>query len=168
MKKLWSGIKTIISHKNCSTSVINKIESENGNISSDPAEISNILNDYFVNVADSIAKNIPRTPKSALHYLKNKNANSMLLSPVTHMEIEDIISNLDLSKSIGPFSIPINLVKVMKLHISHPLAKLINQSFVQGIVPSKLKVAKVISIFKQGDSEIASNYRPISLLPIFS
>ena len=92
----------------------------------------------------------------------------MFLTPVTHMEIEDIISNLDPSKSIGPFSIPINLLKVLKLHISHPLAKLINQSFVQGIVPSKLKVAKVISLFKQGDSEITSNYRPISLLPIFS
>ena len=84
------------------------------------------------------------------------------------MEIEDIISNLDLSKSIGPFSIPINLLKVLKRHISYPLAKLINQSFVKGIVPAKLKVAKVIPLFKEGDSEIASNYRPISLLPIFS
>ena len=55
-----------------------------------------------------------------------------------------------------------------KLQISHPLAKLINQLFVQGIVPSKLKVAKVISLFKQGDSEITSSYRPISMLPIFS
>ena len=89
----------------------------------------------------------------------------MFLSSVTHMEIEDIISNLDSPKSIFPFSITINLVKVLKLHISHPLAKLINQSI---IVPSKLKVAKVISLFKQGDSEIESNYRPISLLSIFS
>ena len=84
------------------------------------------------------------------------------------MEIENILSNLDSSKSIGPFSIPINLFKVLKRHISYPLAKLINQSFVKGIVPSKLKVAKVIPLFNQGDSEIVSNYRPISLLPIFS
>ena len=84
------------------------------------------------------------------------------------MEIEDIISNLDSSQSIGPFSIPIILLKVLKRHISYPLAILINQLFVKGIVPSKLKVAKVIPLFKQGDSEIASNYRPISLLPIFS
>ena len=84
------------------------------------------------------------------------------------MEVEDIISNFDSSTSIRPFSIPLNLVKVLKLHISHPLAKLINQSFVQGIVPSKLKVAKVISLLQKRDSEIAPNYRPISLLPIFS
>jgi len=65
------------------------------------------------------------------------------------MEIEDIISNLDSSKSIGPLSIPINLLKVLKCHISYPLAKHINQSFVKGIVPSKLKVARVIPLFKQ-------------------
>ena len=78
----------------------------------------------------------------------------MFLSPVTHMEMEGIISNLDLSKSIGPFSIPITLLKVLKHHIFYPLAKLINQSLVKGIVPSKLKVAKVIPIFKQRDLEI--------------
>ena len=92
----------------------------------------------------------------------------MFLSSVTHMEIEDTISILDSSKSVDPFSISINLLRVLKLHIFHPLAKLINQSFLKGIVPSKLKVAKVISLFKQGDSEITSNYRHISLLPMFS
>ena len=89
-----------------------------GNISSDPTEISNISNEYFANVADFLAKNIPKTPNPALDYLKNKNPNSIFLTPVTHMGIEDIISNLDSSKSIGPFSIPINLLKVFKRHVS--------------------------------------------------
>ena len=158
----------IISHKNCSTSVRSQIKDKNGNISSDPAEISNIFNDYVVNVADYFEKNIPRMPNSALDYLRNKNSNSMFLTPVTLLEIEDIIANLNSTKAIGPLSIPINVLQVLKGHISHPLAKLINQSFVQGIVPSKLKVAKVISLFKQRESKILSNYRPISLLPIFS
>ena len=39
----------------------------------------------------NVCQNIPRTPKSALDYLKNKNANSIFLTPVTHMEIDNII-----------------------------------------------------------------------------
>ena len=35
------------------------------------------------------------------------------------------------------------------------------------IIPSKLKLAKVISLFKKGNHETLSSYRPISLLPIF-
>ena len=54
----------MVSH--CSTSVINTIRDKNGSISSDPVKISNIFNDYFVNVAESKAKNISRTPKCAL------------------------------------------------------------------------------------------------------
>ena len=34
--------------------------------------------------------------------------------------------------------------------------------------PNSMKVARVIPVFKSGDSSIASNYRPISILPCFS
>ena len=37
-----------------------------------------------------------------------------------------------------------------------------------GIVPSQLKIAKVVPIFKTGKSESMDNYRPISLLSGFS
>ena len=41
-------------------------------------------------------------------------------------------------------------------------------SIQQGILPDSLKIAKVTSIFKCGDKDNVSNYRPISILPVFS
>ena len=64
--------------------------------------------------------------------------------------------------------IPIKLLKIIGSSVSQFLALLVNQSFQSGIFPDKLKLAKVISLFKKGNPEIPSNYRPISLVPIFS
>ena len=168
MKKVWTGIKSILSQNDRKHTNISQIKDISGNLISEDIQMSNTFNEYFVNVADKITKTIPRTPNSPLKYLGSNSENSLYLSPVTHFEVEDIISNLDSAKSIGPYSIPVNLLKILKRHISHPLAELVNQSFLKGIFPHNLKVAEVVSIYKKGDPEDVSNYRPISLLPIFS
>ena len=51
---------------------------------------------------------------------------------------------------------------------SCPLAALINQSFEQGIFPDKLKLGKVNPVHKKDSTDNPSNYRPISVLSIFS
>ena len=75
---------------------------------------------------------------------------------------------LDWDRLRWRYSIPIKALKILGPKISQPLTKIINLSFTEGIFPSKLKIAKVISIFRKGDPEVLSNYRQISLLPIFS
>ena len=45
---------------------------------------------------------------------------------------------------------------------------IINKSIEYGAYPSKLKLAKVIPVYKSGDESDPSNYRPISLLFIFN
>ena len=40
--------------------------------------------------------------------------------------------------------------------------------FNQGVFPNILKIAKVIPIFKSGEKSLIENYKPISLLPVFS
>ena len=65
-------------------------------------------------------------------------------------------------------SIPIKLLKILESPISVHLSRLIIEAFVTGVFPGKLKVAKVILVFKKGLNAKMSNYRPISLLCIFS
>ena len=168
MKKLWSGIKIIISHKSSTSSSINKIKDRDGNVTSDPSKMSNIFIDFYVNVANGITKTIPLTPKSPLDYLSDRTRNSLFLAPVTLIEVNDLINILNPSKSVGPNSIPIKLLRIIGHSVSPLLALLVNQSFQSGIYPDKLKIAKVISLFKKGNPELPSNYRPISLLPVFS
>ena len=83
MKKMWSGINTIISHKSSTSSSINKIKGKDGNLTSDPSKMSNIFNDFYVNVADGITKTIPLTPKSPLDYLSSRTCNSFFLTLVS-------------------------------------------------------------------------------------
>ena len=48
------------------------------------------------------------------------------------------------------------------------LTHLINLSLKSGVFPSEFKLAKVIPIFKAGDTSAVNNYRPISVLSFFS
>ena len=49
-----------------------------------------------------------------------------------------------------------------------PLMNIFSPSLPTGIFPNKTKIAKFSPIFNNGKKAIASNYRPISVLPCFS
>ena len=52
--------------------------------------------------------------------------------------------------------------------LSQSLCTIFNKSLEEGIVPTGLKIAKIIPIYKANDKKVVSNYRPISVLPVFS
>jgi len=54
------------------------------------------------------------------------------------------------------------------LYISSPLTYICNRMLSSGIFPTRLKFAEVKPIFKKGDKNDTSNYRPVSLLTSFS
>jgi hypothetical protein len=78
------------------------------------------------------------------------------------------ISQLKTGKAVGPFSVPISVLKILRQVISKPLVTLFNASFEVGVVPTSLKLANVIPVYKKGSPACLCNYRPISLLSIFS
>ena len=43
-----------------------------------------------------------------------------------------------------------------------------NLSFQTGVFPRELKITNIVPIFKAGDEMVFTNYRPVSVLPVFS
>ena len=72
---------------------------------------------------------------------------------------------VDLAKNIKCSVNPLSYVNTLSNNIV--VTHIINSSFIEGIFPKKLKLARVVPIYKSGDSTLLTNYRPISILTCF-
>ena len=120
----------------------------------------------FVNVWSTPASAITPTNKNPPECMTS-NKVSFVMSSVTEMEIENIIDNLKESSS-GWGALQHRIIKFIKQSIKIPLTHISNLSFQTGLFPTELKLASVVPIFKSGDETIFTNYRPVSVLPVFS
>ena len=94
------------------------------------------------------------------------NNNSMVMLHIEDIEVVNVINSLN-NSSPGWDGIPSWLAKRVLNSYIKPLTLLINKSFHHGIFPY-INLAKVIPIYKSGSVMELSNYRPISVLNIFS
>ena len=92
----------------------------------------------------------------------------MYIYPTNLNEISDIVSNLKSNKSACYDEISPNVMKSVIPYISKPLCEIVNISFYIGKFPDKLKIAKVSPVFKSDNKLLVNNYRPISVLQVFS
>ena len=167
MKKLWSGIRSIINVSSKSGYCISQLIQDGKEID-DPKKMANIFNKFFVNVSQKVTSGISRTRKCPLDYRKQRNDRLLFLPNATSEETEALINSLQEGKPVGPYSVPIKLLKMISQSISLPLCLIINESFTSGIFPDNLELAKVITLYKIGSGDNPTNYWPISLLSIFS
>ena len=175
--EVWKGIRSLVNIK-ASKSTSIKLLNDNENLVSDPQVISYMFNNYFSSIGPKIERKIPIVPGSPKDYFKRKGINgkllinpnnaSFFLSPTVPGEIEKLIDNLDDKKSSGPNSIPVFILKTLKPFFSFWLSQLINLSFKTGIFPDILKIAQVTPLHKKECKLNFQNYRPISLLSVFS
>ena len=87
----------------------------------------------------------------------------------TREDIVRIINELHDKTSTGIDNIPPKLIKIASEIISDPLTELINQALIRDLkFPCLEKIAGVTPVFKKEDRMEKSNYRPISVLNVFS
>ena len=132
-------------------------------------DISNGFNHFFVNVGPDLAKKI-NVPDNidVTDYLKKSQVNSLFLKPTTEEEILDIVKKSEDKNSTDSDDLSMLTLKKVFLSICSPFTNICNKSLSNGVFPNNMKIAKVIPLFKSGENDIFTNYRPVSLLSQFS
>ncbi len=166
-KQTWNILNSILGRQSKSNPVMFNI---NNNSVLDPQVIADHFNSYFVNLGPNLASKIQTADVSFNEFLKNiiSPVDSLFLSPTDDDEVTKLCMSLKSSASSGHDDIKPEIVKTVSALIASPLAHIFNLSLASGIVPNQLKIARVVPIFKSGDRHNSSNYRPISVLPVFS
>lgn len=135
----------------------------------DVYSVATIFNKHFLTVTEKMG--LSGSVIAAMEYLTSATSNNysnMSMKLTTPLEVMSTIKSLKSKNSSGYDNISTNLIKQCSSEFSDILSYLCNQSFISGTVPEWLKYAEVKPLYKKGDKEIPSNFRPISLLPAFS
>ena len=163
--KMWEIIKQVINRKKGLK--INDKFMDNNNLITDPKSIADGFNNYYVNIGPTLASKIPENNISHRQLLPDSIEPSLFLKPTNELEIKNVISCLK-EGAPGRDGISSRNIKLIKESISVPLTNLVNLSFEQGVFPSELKLAIITPLYKAKDPMFFNNYRPISLLSVFS
>ena len=162
----WRLLNEILNRKTSKVKSVSTFKIDGKDIS-DPLTIANKFCEYFSNIGPSLAKGITST-SSHRAFLSGTFVESIFLAPATKNEILTITNSFLSGKASGHDNLPMSVIKRSIDIISEPLTSIVNMSLAHGIVPDKMKIARVIPVYKSGDRAIFSNYRPISVLPSFS
>ena len=159
MKKTWSLINDLMSRGKVKKNL--QINDDNG-AKLDDKQMSDYVNDYFSNVTARLGVTNISPNNSFLRFL-NPVVNSIFMLPSSDFEISNIINSLPL-KNTSFDDIPVKILRLISVPLSCWLSAIYNHCLNLGFYPSLLKTARVIPIFKGGNSANVSNYRPISNL----
>lgn len=171
-KKQWKVINQITGRKQPHNQPqMIKLDGESVTYQDSPAAFADLFNDFFVSVGEKIlTENAVSNSKATTvsHETTPTILESLFFRPTDTAEIQSIINNLPVNKAPGHDGITAKILKANSEVLTPILVELTNKSLQQGIFPSILKQATVIPIFKSGSKLDLNNYRPISLLPLFS
>lgn len=125
----------------------------------DDRSIANVLNGYFNSVFTvENTTYIPDLPHYQGEIIEN--------IQFTALEIKARLDKLNIYKSIGPDEVHPRVLKCCSTILSVFLEKIFNKSMDTGIVPEHWRSANITALFKKGNRQDASNYRPISLTSV--
>ena len=143
----------------------------NGTIVNKPARVATIMNEFFLSKIVKLQDRIPASnsdPTERLREVLQDRRCIFSLKPVSPEEVFKIMLGLKNSKSTGMDYINTWVIKLVAREILPAVTHIVNISIAKQEFPQSWKIAKVVPLLKKGDPLQPKNYRPVSLLPIFS
>ena len=168
IRETWKGINNILNRKSKNSEYPTHLVCE-GKIISDDLQIAEAFNDFFINIGPKLSNEI-KVPENMSYkdFLKEKIHSEFHFETVSISKVKKVIEKLKPKSSSGHDGISSALLKEINLITVKIITLIINQSLSTGIFPDKLKLAKVVPVFKKDNPHMTGNYRPISLLPAIS
>ena len=137
-----------------------------GSLTDDLDIIANKFNEYFCNIGPNLAKKIPSTCVSFKRFLHGYTTESIFLKDVDDSEKKIVMSLKEGAPGVD--EITAKALKHVVDFVVPPISHVCGLSLSQGHFPRELKLAKIIPLYKSNDPSVFNNYRPISLLSVFS
>jgi len=125
-------------------------------------EKATVFNDYFLNQCKLIVNDSILPIFNCITVFK---IDTISMEPKL---ILDIIKSINVNKAHGPDNISGRMIELCGEGIAIPLSIIYTNIISKGIFPTLWKSANVTPTHKKESKQSAKNYRPISLLPLFS
>ena len=166
-KKTWTLLREVLNSSKQTANLPTTFTTEDGECIANE-QVANGFNDFFASIAQHLESNMPASDHNPIDYLVRPDFPEYDRDLVTsESEITAIIKNLNIvGGGLDKISTKI-LLKTYKSCIHH-LVYFFNLCLKTNIFPDQLKIALIVPIYKSGEKGSFTNYRPISLLPIFS
>ena len=189
-KRFWETVKPFLSKKNHLSESINLTEEANNSLLTNSEEVAKELNNLFANAVknlnisnykncNSLAENIDNPNLKVIAKWRNHPSTLVIASeyknranfPFNSVSKEDVLTEikmLDVSKAIQECDIPVKTIEANENLFTEAICFYFNKSLENGKFPNCLKLANITSVFKKGARTSKNNYRPVSILAVFS
>ncbi|CAH0725078.1 unnamed protein product, partial [Brenthis ino] len=165
-KKKWKIIDSI-ANRNHKINPANELLK----IANTPEAALDKINDFYSGIAAELANTI-LSQNNNIHSCQYETqfvpTSSMALFETSNQEINATLMNLKTDSALGWDGIPTKLLKLARDIIVPILTHIVNLCFLTGVFPTIFKISIIHPIYKTGNKNCVSNYRPISVLPALS
>ena len=161
-KRFWKNIYSILPKTSIDKQKdVIHLKNENGN-NVNSIDTSEYINEFFINIGPNLANKI----NDSWEYYDNDEINSIENFKIDRGLVHLYVTEIDTTKSSGIDYISSRCLKEALIALNTQISYLFDISVKSGIFPDLWKIATVVPLFKGGQKEDVSNYRPVSLLPV--